>query len=186
MKRLRASFNLALLAGAFLLHSPSAEGAEQPGPLTGDKAIEQLKSTGQYDSLRSAMTGARYGVKTDREHIATAANPAHGIFSTFTPAGLRMEVRTGDATDAPVHTVTWRLESLGYGAARRPVPAGALKTEGARVELVRAIGIEKATLVTNFMAFPMTAPQTTINAAGKLEFQFTAPDNAAFYRLEAR
>jgi len=48
------------------------------------------------------------------------------------------------------------------------------------------IGIEKATLVTNFMAFPMTAPQTTINAAGKLEFQFSSPDNAAFFRLEAR
>jgi len=32
----------------------------------------------------------------------------------------------------------------------------------------------------------MTAPQTTINAEGKLEFQFSAPDNAAFFRLEAR
>jgi hypothetical protein len=32
----------------------------------------------------------------------------------------------------------------------------------------------------------MTAPQTTINADGKLEFRFTAPDNAAFFRLEAQ
>jgi len=28
--------------------------------------------------------------------------------------------------------------------------------------------------------------QTTINGQGKLEFQFTSPDNAAFFRLEAR
>jgi len=141
MKRIRASFNIALLAGAFLLHSSSLlplQGAEQSGPLTGDKAIEHLKRAGQYDSLGAAITGARYGVKTEREHIATAMNPAHGIFSTFTPAGLRLEVRTGGAADAPVHSVSWRLESLGYGAAQRPVPVGALKTEGARVELVRA------------------------------------------------
>ena len=32
----------------------------------------------------------------------------------------------------------------------------------------------------------MTAPQTTINGQGKLEFQFTVPDNAAFFRLETR
>ena len=58
MKRIHPSFNIALLAGAFLLHSSfllSVQGAEQSGPLTGDKAIEQLKRTGQYDSLRAAM-----------------------------------------------------------------------------------------------------------------------------------
>jgi hypothetical protein len=48
------------------------------------------------------------------------------------------------------------------------------------------IGVEKATLLTNFFPFPMTAPQTTINAEGKLEFQFSAPDGATFFRLEAR
>ena len=54
------------------------------------------------------------------------------------PAGLRLDVRTGDAAHAPVHSVTWRLERLGYGAAQQQVPAGVLKTEGARVELARA------------------------------------------------
>ena len=32
----------------------------------------------------------------------------------------------------------------------------------------------------------MTAPQTIINGAGKLEFQFTVPDNAAFFQLKAQ
>jgi len=32
----------------------------------------------------------------------------------------------------------------------------------------------------------MTAPQTIINGSGKLEFQFTTPDNAAFYRVQAQ
>jgi hypothetical protein len=48
------------------------------------------------------------------------------------------------------------------------------------------IGVEKATQLTNFVPFPMTAQQATINGQGKLEFQFSAPDNTAFFRLEAR
>ncbi len=48
------------------------------------------------------------------------------------------------------------------------------------------IGVQKSEDLLNFLPFPMTAPQTVIDAQGKLEFQFTAPDNAAFFRLEAR
>lgn len=48
------------------------------------------------------------------------------------------------------------------------------------------IGIEKSTNLTSFSPFPMTAPQAVINGAGKLEFQFTAPDNAAFFQLKAQ
>jgi alpha-tubulin suppressor-like RCC1 family protein len=47
------------------------------------------------------------------------------------------------------------------------------------------IGIQKSTDLLNFTPFPMTAPQTTISGDGKLEFEFTSPDNAAFYRLLA-
>ncbi len=32
----------------------------------------------------------------------------------------------------------------------------------------------------------MTLPQTTINGQGKLEFQFTTPGNAAFFRVLAQ
>jgi hypothetical protein len=32
----------------------------------------------------------------------------------------------------------------------------------------------------------MTAPQTTINAQGELEFQFSVSDNAGFFRLESK
>jgi hypothetical protein len=47
------------------------------------------------------------------------------------------------------------------------------------------IGIQKSTDLLHFTPFPMTAPQTTINGDGKLEFEFASPDNAAFYRLLA-
>jgi hypothetical protein len=47
------------------------------------------------------------------------------------------------------------------------------------------IGIQKSTNLMLFNPFPFTALGTTINAQGKIEFQFTVPDNAAFFRLEA-
>jgi hypothetical protein len=48
------------------------------------------------------------------------------------------------------------------------------------------IGVQKATNLINFSPFPMTAPQTTINGQGQLEFQFSPPDDAAFFRLESK
>lgn len=47
------------------------------------------------------------------------------------------------------------------------------------------IGIEKSTDLRNYTPFPITAPQTRITGDGKLEFDFTSPDNAAFYRVFA-
>ena len=48
------------------------------------------------------------------------------------------------------------------------------------------IGLEKSTNLSTFSLLPMTAPQTTINGSGELEFTFGTPDNAAFFRLETR
>jgi hypothetical protein len=47
------------------------------------------------------------------------------------------------------------------------------------------IGVQKSTNLTQFAPFPMSAPQTTINGQGRLEFQFSVPDDAAFFRLES-
>ena len=48
------------------------------------------------------------------------------------------------------------------------------------------LGLEKSTDLTTFTPLPMTAPQTSVNAQGKLEFQFTSPGNAAFFRVQAQ
>lgn len=76
-------------------------------------------------------------IQTLSSSAATAANPAHGISSTFTPEGLRLRVGTGAAEDGRTLTSDWRLESLGYGADQTPVPAGELKVTGQRAEIVR-------------------------------------------------
>ena len=51
-------------------------------------------------------------------------------------------------------------------------------------EFLITIGLEKSTDLMNYVPFPMSLPQTTINPQGRLELRFTVPDNAAFFRLE--
>jgi hypothetical protein len=48
------------------------------------------------------------------------------------------------------------------------------------------IGVDQSTNLTTWTPFPMTAPQTIINSQGKMEFRFTTPDNAAFFRLQTQ
>jgi hypothetical protein len=45
--------------------------------------------------------------------------------------------------------------------------------------------VSKSTDLSNYAPFPMAVPQTSINSAGKLEFEFTSSDDAAFFRVEA-
>lgn len=53
-------------------------------------------------------------------------------------------------------------------------------------EFKLTFGLEKSTNLTNFAPFPMSAPQSTINTQGKLEYLFTSPDSASFYRVQAK
>jgi hypothetical protein len=48
------------------------------------------------------------------------------------------------------------------------------------------IGVEKSTNLVNFSPMAIPVGAATINAQGKMEFEFTAPDNAAFFRIESR
>jgi hypothetical protein len=50
------------------------------------------------------------------------------------------------------------------------------------------LGVAKSTDLNIFNPFPMSGPgtSTVINGTGKLEFQFTVPDNAAFFKVQAQ
>jgi hypothetical protein len=47
------------------------------------------------------------------------------------------------------------------------------------------IGVKKSSDLLTFTAFPIPTGAALLNPQGELEFQFTSPDNAAFYRLES-
>lgn len=46
--------------------------------------------------------------------------------------------------------------------------------------------LQKSSDFQNYVALPFSGSQMTINPAGEVEFRFTVPDNAAFYRLETK
>ena len=50
------------------------------------------------------------------------------------------------------------------------------------------ISVLKSTNLTSYQAFPLntSGATTIINGSGNLEFQFTVPDNAAFFRLQSQ
>lgn len=48
------------------------------------------------------------------------------------------------------------------------------------------IGIEKSTDLSTFDPFPFTAPETSINGSGEIEFEFPVLDDAAFYILDVK
>lgn len=48
------------------------------------------------------------------------------------------------------------------------------------------IAVEQSTDLVTLTPLPMTLPEIFLNAAGELEFEFTAPDNAAFYLIRSK
>lgn len=144
-------------------------------PLTGEKAIQHLKDTGQYESLAAALTGARYGAKAadGAKAKALAQNPAHGLRSTFTREGVRLEVRSGETT----HQVAWRLDSLGYGTAQIAVPAGELKVSGQRVEITRGDSLPIANRKSQIVNPQLV--EWFNNTPGGLEHGFTLAERPA-------
>ena len=48
-----------------------------------------------------------------------------------------------------------------------------LQKDGITGQFKLTIGVQKSADLTHFDAFPLTTPQTTVNAQGQLEIQFT-------------
>jgi hypothetical protein len=66
------------------------------------------------------------------------------------------------------------------------VDAPLLTREAVSNKFKLTIKVKKSTDLKTFSAFPFVFENSTINANGEMEFQFTSTENAAFYRLEAR
>ncbi|MFZ4768177.1 MAG: choice-of-anchor D domain-containing protein, partial [Roseimicrobium sp.] len=109
--------------------------------------------------------------------------------SEFQMAALGFDWQVNQS--ALVNTLTSNLNGAGYftPAQVQALHVGTpLLQRDALGQFKLTLGVQKSTTLEpgSFTPFPMTAPQTTINGAGKLEFLFTVPENAAFFRLEAQ
>jgi len=71
----------ALFSGVSAFAADSAQ--ETPAiSLTGEKAVAQLKESGQYDSIAAAYEAARHAVRADETEpngVLHAQNPGHGL-----------------------------------------------------------------------------------------------------------
>ncbi len=61
-----------------------------------------------------------------------------------------------------------------------------LLTRGANGKFTLTMALKKSANLIDYQPFPFTDPGTAINAQGEVEFEFTAPGNAAFFRIEAK
>jgi len=99
-------------------------------------------------------------------------------FDWQTPNAAQVSALYSNADAAGLFTST-QVQNLNIG-----IPL--LQRNPATGEFTLTMGVEKSANLSGWSPMPMTQPQTTINGQGKLEFRFTIPDNAAFFRLNSQ
>ncbi len=125
-------------------------------------------------------TALTFAIDSDGDGLSDASELQMGAlgFDWQTSQPALVETYFASANGAGLFT-TAQIQALNIGT---PL----LQRNPATGAFTLTIGVEKSTDLNTFLPFPMTAPQTIINGAGKLEFQFTAPDAAAFFRLRVQ
>lgn len=169
--------------------------AGQNSVLNNPNAFSLYTST-QYDQNRADGMNLifndpnSYGLYTSVQWLAARTlgqldvMNAPNNYALFTPAQVADSRTAGrnDVTSDPnaynLFTQS-QLQALNVGSpllAKNP-------TTG---EFTLTLGVQKSSDLTTFTALPMTAPQCTINSQGRLEFKFTSPGNAAFFKVQAQ
>ena len=87
-----------------------------------------------------------------------------------------------DVTNAPN---TYGLYNLSQVQALN-VGTPLLAKDSATGKFKLTVKAKKSTDLVNYSDMPFSAEDAVINSNGEMEFQFTSPDNAAFFRLESR
>ena len=99
-------------------------------------------------------------------------------------AGMAVGMATGRAqvTDSPNSYGLYNLSQVQALHVGTPL----LAKDSATGKFKLTIGVEKSTNLVNFSPMAIPVGAATINAQGKMEFEFTSQDNAAFFRIESR
>lgn len=166
---------LVLLVSLAAFTARHATAAAPLPALAGPDAVAQLQKQGEWDSLVRAVDEAAYDVQpgSRRADGASSAqydatNRANLLHASFAPAGVQVR-SIGERR----WQIGLRLQSYGYGDALVAVGAGAVRTAGNRVEIVRTVdgAVGRSALV-----------EWYVNSARGLEQGFTlsSPPDAGF------
>ena len=117
---------------------------------------------------------------TDGDGLSDAAefNLASLGFDWQVSQPAQVSTYFANANSAGLYT-TSQVQTLNVGT---PL----LQRDAATGQFTLELGLEKSNDLQTFTPFPFLAPQTSVQPNGKLHFQFTTPDNAAFFRLKAQ
>jgi hypothetical protein len=133
--------------------------------------------TNQYGSVRSSNAS----LTMSQGNLYTQAQ-----FDSAFKTGYDLGVSSGGGdADVLANPNNYGLYSLSQVQALH-VGTPLLAKDSATGKFKLTVGVEKSTNLVNFSPMAIPIGSATINAQGKMEFQFTSPDNAAFYRLESR
>jgi hypothetical protein len=115
---------------------------------------------------------ASYSLYTAAQHAAN--------YSSGQAAG-----RTAGQADVTSDPNTYGLYNLSQVQALN-VDAPLLTRDAVSKKFKLTVKAKKSTDLVNFSDMPFVSADSTINSNGEMEFQFTSPDNAAFFRIESR
>lgn len=155
-----------------------APGAALPAGVT-NVVITAVDTVGHSASTNASITVLSFTQDTDGDGLNDASEFQMAALGFNWQVAQPALVNTlmSNASGAGLYT-TSQVQALNVGTP--------LITKNPTTGLFKlTIGVEKSTNLQTFTPFPMTEPQTFINGAGKLDFYFTAPDNAAFFQIRA-
>ncbi len=143
----------------------------------GDAGSYYVVVTNQYGSVRSSNAS----LTLSQGNLYTQAQ-----FDSAFKTGYDLGVSSGGGVaDVMANPNKYDLYSLSQVQALH-LGTPLLMRDSVSGKFKLTIGVEKSTNLVNFSPMAIPAGAATINAQGMIEFQFTASDNAAFYRLELR
>jgi hypothetical protein len=99
-------------------------------------------------------------------------------------SGLQAGIQAGrtQVTDSPNYYGLYRLNQMQALNLGNPL----LTKDQVSGKFKLTIGVKKSSDLTTFTPFPFTSGEISFNAQGAMEFLFTSPDNAAFFRVETQ
>ncbi len=135
-------FMLAIAGVCFQVWRSAAVQSAPAAALSGEAALQQLKTNGGYASLAAAMTAARYQINATPTKPGNsgapfyANNPSQQLRASFAPAEVRVNAAP-NKTDAKTGAAELRLQLAGYGYGDQfePLAAGKLTVNGDRITI---------------------------------------------------
>lgn len=155
-----------------------------------------LYTSSQYDQNRADGMNLifndpnSYGLYTSVQWLAARTlgqldvMNAPNNYALFTPAQVA-DSRTAGRNDVTSDPNAYNLFTQSQLQALN-VGSPLLTKNPTTGEFTLTLGVQKSSDLTTFTALPMAAPQCTINGQGRLEFKFTSPTNAAFFKVQAQ